>query len=805
MQQYAFLFCTLDFPPFKFFISFLLNMANESWGDFVREVIDVDEVVAGNRKEREDLAHGAEKFENDYDDDSDVEVTKIVTCNIKPSKMTDEKVRSFVETRLRCLVYSRRYYMGRDALARILRSEFPWLKEWEEKGREKARKEKKDKGEKVVLGPSKLTEFVGDFLKKQMWWQTTRAQARERPTVPYVTSEPRERLQIDLIGPMGNCADRYGLVVMDLFTRRAWTYKLKEKNAKKVWGKMELALTDMFGKRKRATENDKLTKRQKRSRELVMNRENRAIVISSDQGGEFLGDFSREVEKGWGPDIRIEQSYGTSYRSTNQAYVERLNKTLKTDMFKMQVGQRSRCLSLDLVTKRYNEAKEHSAFTPRMTPEEAEKMSLEGGDKGMEEVRKRLERRLKVRLKTKRGQRGLKMPVAKEGDFVRLRIPKENKHHFYTDNWSSVVYRVRSRRDPQPLIGFPSTQTRRVYTIENADTGELKTNKAGAAMEYTAFELLKIPTRQDDDGTLTYHAQILPNLSKKKLKEICEKCSISAKDAERLVEESEVIQPEDEVDLDKLPIMKKKPSLREAFEEIDAEIGKAPEEEKDVALILGLKRLLLNNEWFEDGPAWPIPIEAQGQRIYDAVEVSVIQYLEPGFKDIRDFAFEMKKTKHLETVLKKYLSGGVIAKNVGAESTANEKIVGTVAPLGQGTVRKRLKILNKPEKVEVLKKKQTKGHFAYTFRREPTDSPVDKAPREHFYFFSTSDKDKIIIPIYWGARMALESVLFTPENSLFMQKNYVQVNEDGKEENHALPADKIREGVHKALSDNDGA
>lgn len=796
MQQYPFLFCTLDFPPFKFFISFLLNMAKESWEDFVSEVIDVDEVVAGNKKEREDLAHGAENFENDYDDDSDVKVTKFVTCEKKPSKMTDEKVRSFVETRLRCLVYSRRYYMGRDALARILRSEFPWLKEWEEK----ARKEKKDRGEKVVLGPSKLTEFVGDFLKKQMWWQTTRAQARERPTVPYVTSEPRERLQIDLIGPMGNCADRYGLVVMDLFTRRAWTYKLKEKNAKKVWGKMKLALTDMFGKRKRATENDKLTKRQKRSRELVMNRESRAIVISSDQGGEFLGDFSREVEKGWAPDIRIEQSFGTSYRSTNQAYVERLNKTLKTDMFKMQVGQRSRCLSLDLVTKIYNEAKAHSAFTPRMTPEEAEKMSLEGGDKGMEEVRKRLERRLKVRLKTKGGQRGLKMPVAKEGDFVRLRIPKENKHHFYTDNWSSVVYRVRSRRDPQPLIGFPSTQTRRVYTIENADTGELKTNKAGAAMEYTAFELLKIPTRQDDDGTLTYHAQILPNLSKQEMKEICGKCSIDKKDATKLVEESEVIQPEEEVDLDKLPIMKKKPSLREAFEEIDAEIGKA--EEKYVALILGLKRLLLNNEWFEDGPAWPIPMQAQKSReiveIVNAVEVSVTEYLEPGFKDIRDFAFEMKKTKHLENVLKEYLSGGVIAKNMGKESN-KEYRVSTVAPLGQRTVLQGLKKLDAPEKVKVSKEKETEGHFAYTFRDEPTVSPVDKAPSEHFYFFSTSDNDKIIIPIYWGARLALESVLFTPENSLFMERNYVQVNEDKSNENHILPADNIRETLQNAV------
>ena len=399
-------------------------------------------------------------------------------------------------------------------------------------------------------------------------------------------------------------------------------------------------------------------------------------------------------------------------------------------------------------------------------------MSLEEGDDGLKEVQKRLEDRLKVRLKTKKGQRGLKMPVAKIGDFVRLRIPKENKHHFYTDNWSSVVYRVRSRRDPQPLIGYPSTQTRRVYTIENAETGELKTNKAGAAMEYTAFELLKIPTRQNDDGTVTYHAQILPSeLSKKEMLEICGKCSISAKDAERLVEESEVIQPEDEVDLDKLPIMKRKPSLREAFEEIDAEIGKAEgENEKFVALILGLKRLLLNNEWFEDGPAWPIPIEAQGQRIYDAVEVSVIQYAEPSFRDIRNFAVEMKNTKHLEKVLKEYLSGGVIAKNVAKEEKSkNEFVVGTVAPLGQGTVQKGLKKLDKPKKVKVLKKGDKKGHFVYTFRNESSYSLFEdeedqkKAPSEHFYFFSTSDEDKIIIPIYWGARIALESVLFTPK------------------------------------------
>lgn len=755
----------------------------DTWNDFVDEVIDVDEVVAGNRKEREDLAYGAEEFTNTNDD---VEVTKIVTCsNKKPSKMTtDEKVRSFVETRLRCLVYSRRYYMGRDALSRILRIEFPWLKKWEEDGRRVAKEEKK-----VVLGPSKLTEFVGDFLKKQMWWQTTRGQARERPTVPYVTSEPRERLQIDLIGPMGNCANRYGLVIMDLFTRRAWTYMLKEKDAQKVWGKMEKALTDMFGPRKRVTKSDSLTKRQKRSREMVMNRESRAIVISSDQGGEFLGNFSREVEKGWGPDIRIEQSFGTSYRSTNQAYVERLNKTLKTDMFKMQVGQRNKCLSLDHVTQLYNEAKDHSAFTPKMTPEEAEKMSLEGQKE--EEVRKRLERRLKVRLKTKGRQRGLKMPLAKKGDFVRLRIPKENKHHFYTDNWSSVVYQVRSRRDPQPLIGFPSTQTRRVYTIENAETGELKTNKAGAAMEYTAFELLKIPTRKDDDGK--YHAQILPtNLSKEEMSKICEKCSIEQEEARKLVEESEPIPPEEEVNLDKLPIVKRKPSLKEAFEEIDAQIGKA--EEKFVALILGLKRLLLNNEWFEDGPAWPKPIEAKGTKIFDAVEVSVNQYLKPGFKDIRDFAVEMKKTEHLEKTLKEYLGGGVIAKNWGQNNPSTMKVAGVV-PLGQKTVREGLKKLDKPEKVKVLKEKQTKGHFAYTFRNE-TD--ITGLPSKQFYFFSTSDIDRIRIPIYWGARMALESVLFTPKNRLFMKLGYVQVDEKREEQEHELPADKIRKALQKA-------
>lgn len=487
----------------------------------------------------------------------------------KRAPKDDEQVRDFVEMRLRCAVYGRRLYFGRDGLVRLLKAETKWLEEWDEGSRWDA--------ETKRFKPSKLKRFVGDFLKKQEWWQTTRAPGRERPTVPYIAQGPRVLVQVDMIGPFGKegrCQKRFALVIVELFTRRAWTGMMQGKSAKESWRVMQKALTDMFGPRNVSkVDSDKLTKRQRESRRVVLEKYGGEVTISSDQGSEFVGQgFMDQVDKGWGGGrIKLKQSFGTSYRATNQAYVERLNKTLKTWMFKQQQGEgvdQMPCFegALERVTQQYNELHEHSAHG--MTPEDAEKLALEGGSRGAAKVKRELERVAGVRLETRAKQKGLRLPRVKVGDYVRILLARKALKHMYADNWSKVVYRVKEVVKPKPVVGLPSTQGRELYVIENAETGEVKKAKNGAAFRYSPHELLKVPAR-GDGGEEGYHAQVRPNMSLSEMRALCNRCDVD-KEADRLIEERGFVDPSDEVVLDQLPAP---PSAAKAMKELEDSAG----------------------------------------------------------------------------------------------------------------------------------------------------------------------------------------------------------------------------------------
>lgn len=694
-------------------------------------------------------------------------------------------VRLFVDMRLRCAVYGRRYFMGRDALARLLRTEHAWLEEWD-----------RDQRDNKKFRPSPLKEMVGDFLRMQEWWQTTQPQVRERPVVPYVTFGPRQRVQLDLIGPIGTCkSKRFALVVVDVFTRKAWTHLLRDKQSSEVWRKMAKVFKDMFGGKEASS--SALTPRQKAARRAVMTREDKTLTLSSDQGTEFMGAFKAGVAKGWGnPRMRLKQSFGTTYRPSSQAHVERLNKTLKTWLFKMQQGSATpRCVlsNLDIVTKQYNEDKEHSAHN--LTPEQAEAMSLEEGKAG--ELRRTIEKKLGEGLAKRAGRKGIpRLPRVEEGDYVRIKVGGK-KNHFYVDNWSSVVYRVDEAREPEQLPGYPTQQTRRTFSLVNADTGELLLNKLGAPMIYGMHDLLKVPARPDGEEP-GYYAQGPPtDLTEEEMKAICNRCAWQSEEAQRRLVQNNAA-PEEEP-----PLPPTKEQEEEGEEEDTSELERlearlelmrtdATRAEQKALLLHGLAQVLMYDN-SANSPPWPGFRTTLGRKTSaDIAEAFVDAVGVFNFdKDYLEFQAKLNtKRSRVKKELVEYLKEGVIAANF------HNRVVRDVIPQGQSTVKTAYKKVEQPKEVEIQTEKGKRGYFVYTL------SDVDE---DGFYNFNTSDGERVGLNGYFAARLALESVMFTPKDGTRLVRRKkrngrgYEVVKGPASAGHTLPADE--EGVREELAE----
>jgi hypothetical protein len=144
---------------------------------------------------------------------------------------------------------------------------------------------------------------VQDFLNNQESYQMHKPVIKQKTVKPIITGHPNQRYQIDLVDMSAyaywNGGYHFLLTIVDLFSKRAWVYALKNKTAAGVNTKIKHLL-----------EHGNIPK-----------------VLQSDRGPEFLS---------LGP---ILAKYGTKhvmsqpYKPTSQGAVESFNKTLKRLLF----------------------------------------------------------------------------------------------------------------------------------------------------------------------------------------------------------------------------------------------------------------------------------------------------------------------------------------------------------------------------------------------------------------------------------------------------------------------------------------
>ena len=338
---------------------------------------------------------------------------------------------------IQCEYYAKGVFKGRDNLYRHLRN---------------------------VDNADPLTrKQVWTWLQKQELWQTTQRQRREKNFRPFVPTGPRSVLQIDLIGPLKGCAeqgDKHAVILVDLFTRKMWSRSIKNPKAITTWNALQHMLD------REVFEDHKMKNK---------------WTLSSDNGSEFIAEFSVGLQK---YSNGVTQVFGVSGKSTNQAYVERANQSVKSLMYKLMKTNDNFCFTsfLPVATTNYNESHHR---TIGMSPNDADKAD----QRKQADIRKKLMAPFQT-LSVQEGGARLRL-----GDFVRIRKDKTGLSHQYLDNYSDKVYTVHKIIFPHKqnvLLKYVLAEHPKIRK-NDIDVVVVQKNRLGTkTMNYTRGLLLKM-------------------------------------------------------------------------------------------------------------------------------------------------------------------------------------------------------------------------------------------------------------------------------------------------------------------------
>jgi hypothetical protein len=320
----------------------------------------------------------------------------------------------------------------------------------------------------------KITEKdVKEFLSKQKIAQISQRPKKIKQFSKLIPIGKRYIIQLDLIGPIGDCKHVYALIVVDLFTRKGFGRPLQNKNAKNV-GIAFVDILDEMDKQNKFPTNGK------------------KVLISSDNGSEFTGlEFSENVDK-WlekkkKGTVKFKQSFGVPGVPQSQAYVERINQTVKGLFYKMMKAHNKPCFAsfLDQAIDIYNNSI-HS--TIKMEPNKAETANEE-------DVKDRLYQSLK-KMNQESYQEHQRRKL-KKGDFVRLVSIKSEIGHKYLDNYREHVFVVSRVIMPKSSNGVMK------YELEpnekdNNNVRNLIQDKNDVKYKFKRNLLLKIPKKTDE-------------------------------------------------------------------------------------------------------------------------------------------------------------------------------------------------------------------------------------------------------------------------------------------------------------------
>lgn len=271
-----------------------------------------------------------------------------------------------------------------------------------------------------------LREYIGiprryimDWLKKQEDYQLRQPVPRKHVVHPIVISNPHKHLQMDIID-LQKYADenkgmKYALNIIDLFTKKLWSYPLQSKEAKEVASKVGALFASGV----------------------------RTSVLQSDNGGEFKNAEMKQVCDRWG----VKQIFSTPYTPTSQGAVERVNRTLKDMLYRYFIMTNS----VQWITvwpqliANYNDSIQRVV---KATPN-----AVAAGNIEVKVVRERIQHEA---AKHKRPD-----PQIQEGQLVRVASraidPNASGNKFYKpmERWSRHIYTVNRVYNPQVAWGAP--------------------------------------------------------------------------------------------------------------------------------------------------------------------------------------------------------------------------------------------------------------------------------------------------------------------------------------------------------------
>ena len=288
--------------------------------------------------------------------------------------------------------------------------------------------------------------YVMDWLQKQTNYQLHVSQPKEKIYRPDDTTFANQRMMIDLIDLQNlsgyNSRREYILTAIDTFTKFAFCRTITKKTGDKV---LE-ALKDIL------KENYEIMK-------------SYPLTIHSDNGTEFVNNNY----KNYLDSINVKAKFGRTYTPTDQATIERFNKTIKYMIFSyLSLHNTNRYYDvLDSIVKNYNNSI-HS--TIKATPISIHKPNRDN-IKQFNSVMEKLE--------TFENNNKL-LPILNVGDLVRLSIqtlPQVRKNKLFAkgfvSQWSVEIYKIARRMN----LNDPSKKTKykiiMIKDVNGNDTNEL--------------------------------------------------------------------------------------------------------------------------------------------------------------------------------------------------------------------------------------------------------------------------------------------------------------------------------------------
>jgi transposase InsO family protein len=247
---------------------------------------------------------------------------------------------------------------------------------------------------------------VGAFVANLEDRQLTRPVPKRRVAKPILVRGPNVHWQLDLTSMKPSRGRRYVVAVVDVFSKRAWAYALRNKQPKTVLAAVRAVLL-----------------------------EHRPRTIQTDNGGEFMGAFRTFVT---GP-LGARHVTSLPHSPWSNGAVERFNRTLKSLLarYKLRHPRSTWLDGLDAVMHNYNTTLHAATGT---TPEEG---AAAKGD-AVRDIASRLRSRAAKLLSS-----GPQLVRFREGDVVRVSLLTESAERALGQfrkragvNWSSELFRV---------------------------------------------------------------------------------------------------------------------------------------------------------------------------------------------------------------------------------------------------------------------------------------------------------------------------------------------------------------------------